>query len=173
MLKTLQCLCTKVEALEKKVYQDYNNVVDQRLKKIEVKISTESQNQTKSNDDNTHFIDTLVELTSQVSGLENKIDEMANISKIKQTNKGIKIEDSMKEPITHSGKNGEKELQINVETYNKFEILQNFSEDNVNTESSLNLDGQQYDQNKSNHAMIQDHHKHIKTDKSVHEEHSQ
>ncbi|CAG2247065.1 unnamed protein product [Mytilus edulis] len=175
MLKTLQCLCTKVEALEKKVYQDYNNVVDQRLKKIEEQISTENQNQTKSNDDNTHFIDTLVELTSQVSGLENKIDEMANISKIKQTNKDIQIEDRMKEPITHSEENMEKELQINVETYNKFEILQNFSEDNVNTESSHNLDGQQDDKNKSNPAMMQghDHHKHINTDKYVHEESSQ
>ncbi|CAC5418717.1 unnamed protein product [Mytilus coruscus] len=109
-----------------------------------------------------HFIETLVELTSHVSGLENKIDKIAINLKTKQVEQ--EMEDCIKENATLTEENKEKELKVNAETYNRFESLQN-NENDKDTENTRNSDKQQWDKNKSNLDLRQDHHKDKRIDK--------
>ncbi|CAC5394333.1 unnamed protein product [Mytilus coruscus] len=118
---------TKLETLEKRVFESSNGKIQERINKLEVKVDQRilllekiEHNKDKNNVNSTNykcetdhadcgkFIETLIELTTKISGLESKFE-----NKAKQD-----IEDET-----------EPNIQVNVDLHNKFSILENEPEE--------------------------------------------
>lgn len=142
ILDAMQTLTSRVEKLENKVENSYNNEVEKRLSKIEQNVSeinaktTEIINtKAKSTNDeqptvcnNVNFIETLIELTAQISRVEGFIQKIGTDSPHIVKENGNNNEKNEQESIINQEK-----IKVNVETENKYELLQDIDDDSQET----------------------------------------
>ena len=146
VLSTLQTLTEKVEVIEYRVQTVCNSGIDKRLKTLEEKvdvlisqrssetfITTTQQEKIDNKPDCASFIETIIELTSKISGLEHKFEILEEDILEKLSSTQEKTHDTSINSIdkTKNEQEVKDKLQINVETSNKFEALVNLEDNTI------------------------------------------
>ena len=154
ILDAIQNLSNRVQALEKKCETPHLSSFERKLEIIHEDVTyikeskTEQSKPQQSNTDkqntgeldqdvpqtmkcnNDHFVETLIELTSQISKMECCLE---NITKSRETT-SIKADTTEKDESVKESKkdtNVTEKTDINVDTHNRFEILESLSEENL------------------------------------------
>lgn len=139
ILDALKTLTGRVNALETKINNTHNddtkilNTIQQDIKNLTLPKEEKAQI---VKCDNEHFVGTLIELTSQVSKMENSIENIvkSKTEKCKEKDNDHETDKNI-EMLEKSDKSPPKS-EITVETQNRFELLGDLSDENQGENSN-------------------------------------